>query len=503
MMDNSEKVKQVLEMVEKGNYFTINRPRQYGKTTTLREIQMALLELPEYLAIRLNFQGIDEKWHASDQTFAQMFFNELANHLGFNKPELDPFFKKEKSKIVDMNTLSQFITSLTRKLTLKPVLLIDEVDSCSTFEPFINFLGMLRGKYLERDQAQHATFHSIVLVGVHDIKTLKYKMRSGQKAQYNSPWNIATDFEVEMSFRPEEIAPMLEDYAQAEHIKMEVQEIAEYLYYHTSGYPFLVSKLCKTIAEKIISRREEKSWTKADIDAAVYLLMKENNTNFDSLFKNLENDKELYDLVYRILVDGENIPFSPDEPLSHLGRIYGIFKANGRLKIHNRIYEQRIYNYMAVKTLIKLDPKYDLGGQFITEENELDLEAVLLKFQQFMKEEYSQKDSQFLERNGRLVFLAYLNPILNGQGRAFKEVEVSEEKRLDVVINFHSYSYIVELKRWYGEKYHQRGIQQLSDYLDRFGLKTGYLLIFEYAKDKSWRQEWIEVSGKRVFAVWV
>ncbi|KHD07140.1 hypothetical protein PN36_12185 [Candidatus Thiomargarita nelsonii] len=35
MVDNSEKLKQIIGFVEKGKYFTINRPRQFGKTTTL------------------------------------------------------------------------------------------------------------------------------------------------------------------------------------------------------------------------------------------------------------------------------------------------------------------------------------------------------------------------------------------------------------------------------------------------------------------------------------
>jgi len=35
MADISEKIRQIMAMVEKGQYFTINRARQYGKTTTL------------------------------------------------------------------------------------------------------------------------------------------------------------------------------------------------------------------------------------------------------------------------------------------------------------------------------------------------------------------------------------------------------------------------------------------------------------------------------------
>ena len=35
MVDITEKLKQIKRMVDAGQYFTINRARQYGKTTTL------------------------------------------------------------------------------------------------------------------------------------------------------------------------------------------------------------------------------------------------------------------------------------------------------------------------------------------------------------------------------------------------------------------------------------------------------------------------------------
>ncbi|MFK7978937.1 MAG: hypothetical protein AB8G86_03055 [Saprospiraceae bacterium] len=73
MMDVSQKMREVMEMVYGGDYFIINRPRQYGKTTTLFLIEKTLKLSDDYIVIRLNFQGIDEKWHESDKNFAKMF----------------------------------------------------------------------------------------------------------------------------------------------------------------------------------------------------------------------------------------------------------------------------------------------------------------------------------------------------------------------------------------------------------------------------------------------
>jgi len=503
MMDVSQKMSEVMDMVYGGDYFIINRPRQFGKTTTLFLIEKELAKSSDYITINLNFQGIDEKWHESDENFAKMFFSQIVDVLVSEQSYLISFLEEEEKKLKEMVSLSKFITRLIYKTKKKIILLIDEVDASAKHDPFISFLGMLRTKYLGRFSARHATFHSIALAGVHDIKTLKSKLRPQEDSQYLSPWNIATDFEVRMSFIPTEIVPMLTEYGRTEGVEMDKEAIAERLYYYTSGYPFLVSKLCKIIAEKFVPKKTERHWGLEDVEAAVRLLLKETNTNFDSLIKNLENNSTLYDLAYQLIIEGDTIPFNQYNPTIHQGVLYGVFKKNGRLKIHNRIYEQLIYEYMTSKTLTKFASRNIYGEHFLLENNALDMKAVLLKFQQFMKEQYSDKQVNFLEIQGRLIFLAFLAPILNGQGYSFKEVQTSLEKRLDVIVTYFQHQYILELKQWYGEKAHQKGLNQLADYLTIHGQDKGYLLIFDNRKKKDWKHQLIQHQGKSIFAIWV
>ena len=44
------------------------------------------------------------------------------------------------------------------------------------------------------------------MAGVYDVKNLRRKIRPDEVHKYNSPWNIAADFKVDMSFSREEIA---------------------------------------------------------------------------------------------------------------------------------------------------------------------------------------------------------------------------------------------------------------------------------------------------------
>ncbi len=47
-----------------------------------------------------------------------------------------------------------------------------------------------------------------------------------------------------------------------------------------------------------------------------------------------------------------------------------------------------------------------------------------------MKHEYSEKREAFLEADGRLLFLAFISPIINGTGFDLKEVHGGDEKRI-------------------------------------------------------------------------
>jgi hypothetical protein len=98
-----------------------------------------------------------------------------------------------------------------------------------------------------------------------------------------------------------------------------------------------------------------------------------------------------------------------------------------------------------------------------------------------------------------------IKPIINGMGFDFKEVQLSEEKRLDIVITFQNKKYIVELKICRGEGYHQQGINQLCDYLDRQNETTGYLLIYDLRKELGRTGEWENIlrEDKKIFAAWI
>jgi hypothetical protein len=504
MADVSKKLGKTLPMIEKGNYFIINRPRQYGKTTTLYTLADMLRKTGEYVVLNTSFEGIGDLAFKDDANFSAIFFLIMEKYSNRN-PDLQNWIKQQPVP-KDLDEVSDLITGYTEKSDKKIVLIIDEVDKSANNQLFISFLAMLRNKYLERDEFK--TFHSVVLAGLHDVKSLKLKLRPDEEEKYNSPWNIAAEFKVDMNLQVEEIKPMLEEYATDKGVKMDTQEMAERLFYYTSGHPFLVSKLCKMLDEDFLPQKTKKEWTTIDLERAVQILVRENNTNFDSIIKNIENNEELYNAVYKVAIESDFVPFNIYHPMTNLGVLHGIFVAGnggGRIKIHNRIYTELIVNYMSDKVRHSKMP-HNTGVPTNIYKNgngTLNMETVMLGFQTFMKKEYSKKDRDFLERQGRLVFLAFLKPIINGSGYDFKEPQISDEKRLDVVITHLNEKYVAELKLWYGQKAHEKGLLQLVDYLNMQSLSEGYLMIFDHSEIKNWQSEWVEVEGKRIFTVWV
>ena len=502
MADVSDKMSQIMSMAEYGDYFIINRPRQYGKTTALYTVSDLLRKTGNYIVLNMSFEGVGDVFFEEEQNFSRGFVRVLAKYASAYAPEFEDWLNETAPQITDLDLLDKMITKLVNKTDKKVIVLIDEVDKSSNNQLFISFLAMLRNKYLERDIFK--TFHSVILAGVHDVKSLKLRLRPDQEAKYNSPWNIATDFKVDMNLQVHEIIPMLEDYVHERNIPMDTKAIAEHLFYYTSGYPFLVSKLCKIVDEELMPSQEVKMWTNEIIDVAARQLVRESNTNFDTLIKNLENNSELYNTVYRIAIDGETRGYNIHTPSTNLGLLYGIFVERNGLSIHNRIYREVIVDYMTDRLHEQESNKgIDFGAGYKNPDKTLNMEIILTKFQSFMREQYSKHDRDFLERNGRLVFLAFLKPIINGSGHDFKEPQISEERRLDVIITHLQHKYLAELKIWRGKTAHEEGLLQLCDYLDRLSLTEGYLLIFDHSKRKIWKKEWIEVEGKKIFMVWV
>ena len=271
MVNIEEKLKQIKLLIDDRHYFTINRGRQYGKTTTLTALESYLAD--EYTVISISFEGFGTTGFADEETFCQKFLNSISLYMSIVHPK-KPYANDWKNKSVkDFDLLSRHITNMCKDK--KVILMIDEVDKASNYSVFLDFLNVLRSKYLLRAKGHDFTFHSVILAGVYDIKNIKLKMvldgkhrLTSNEVEQNSPWNIAASFEVDMSFSEAEIAGMLKDYEIEHAVGMDIGLLATEIHSYTGGYPVLVSSICWYLAEKI------KQWTIGGVEEAVSRLVR-------------------------------------------------------------------------------------------------------------------------------------------------------------------------------------------------------------------------------------
>ena len=497
MVDISEKIEKIKVLIENEEYFVINRPRQYGKTTTLTALEKSLSG--EYLVISISFEGMGDVIFNDEKLLCQTFLKNCAKAIRLIDRNNSKKLLGDCKKVTNLDELSDYLNEFIEECSKEVILIIDEVDKSSNNTLFLNFLGMLRNNYLDREKGKVVTFKSVILAGVYDIKNLKLKLRPDEERKYNSPWNIAVPFNIDMSLSKSGIKNMLQEYKKDKVVELDLDKVVDFIYFYTNGYPFLVSRICQIIDENL-----KALWNEENMIKAVKLLLNEQNTLFDDLIKNIENNKSLKDYVLDIIMNGARNTFNIFNPTINLGVMFGYFKnEDNMVAISNRIFSQVLYNYFS--SLLENNDtmkKYNFKSNFI-EGNGLNIKKILLRFQQFMKEEYSSNNERFLETHGRMLFLSFLTPIINGIGFAFKEVQISEEKRLDVVITYNNNKYIIEIKVWHGEEYHEKGLKQLVDYLNINNQNKGYLLVFNFNKNKEYKKEELIVEGKEIFEVFV
>lgn len=483
------------QYIDRKKYFIINRGRQYGKTTTLLELKEYLKK--DYIVISIDFQKIGSEEFVSAKTFVYAFSKMFL--AAFSKVEIDSAEKEQLltpfinfiNNETDKN-LRELFVQLSQICTVSAnpiVLMIDEVDSATNNQVFIDFLAQLRGYYLDREYSP--IFYSVILAGVYDIKNLKLKIRSDENHQYNSPWNISADFDIDMNFSARQIATMLEEYEADKHTGMNIMEIAKEIYQYTSGYPYLVSAICKIMDEKLpfndIFSCNTDIWSSAGITEAVKILLRSRTTLFDSMIKHISEYPDLRKMLYKMLFQGEQITYNQYNHTIELACMFGYIVDNGsNVQVANRIFETCLYNLFlseeelasAICKLAKQDK-----NQFISN-GRLNMKHVLEKFVEYFHDIYNENDEKFVEKHGRKIFLLYLKPIINGTGNYYIEAQTRDAKRTDVIIDYAGEQFIIELKIWRGNEYNERGEQQLTDYLNYFHHKKGYLLSFNFNKKK-------------------
>ena len=438
MVDLTERVEEIKKLVDAGKYFTINRARQYGKTTTISALSSALAD--QYDVISVDFQDITD---ADFEGLSQMLCDTKDT---MDIPISDKYYdqlqqladKKEKAKL---NDIFRIFDKWCKENPKRIILTIDEVDTATNNQVFLDFLGKLRANYLKREKnPAFKAFHSVILVGVTDIKHLRSKIRSEDEHKVNSPWNIAADFEIDMSLSEDGIMGMLDEYESEHYTGMDTAAVAKSIREYTNGYPYLVSRICRKIDEDLVPskfRSLSDAWTEYGVDEAVKKILSEpNNSLFESLMGKLTNYPELRKRLRAILMRGESIAWLPYDEEQQQLFMYGFIRNNhNTVAVSNRMFEMLLYT------------------QFIGESDK----------NNDLKQVAAGTKSVFVDADGWLDIPKIMDHFIKEHNR------------------IHKYS---------------ASSKQLMGYLDYWKLDTGYMLSFNFNKNKEPGVERIQIGDK-------
>lgn len=114
MVDISDRIDRIIQdYIENGKYFTINRARQYGKTTTLYLLERRLQK--DYIVLSLSFEAADEYFH-SLETLAEGLVLDIGECLQNQRVSKDILaeWNRPLSEKFPMRSLGMKISTLCR-----------------------------------------------------------------------------------------------------------------------------------------------------------------------------------------------------------------------------------------------------------------------------------------------------------------------------------------------------------------------------------------------------
>ena len=337
---------ELLELCRQGEFAYILSSRQIGKSSLMvRTAQQ--LEKENICPVTIDLSAIGVK--VSQDEWYLGILNEITATLNL---ETDIFaWWAQYAQLGPAQRLTNFFRDvLLKEIQQQIVLFFDEIDSTLSIPFSDDFYVALRAVYNRRSTIPDFTRLSLVLVGVAAPSDLISDNR-------RTPFNIGHRVELD-DFTPEEAHPL------AMGLGEKPEQILSWVFYFTSGHPYLTQRLCDHLSKSRTEITEE-----AVREAVKQLFEGEQGRQDPNLQFVRDMLIERYPKLRRVLLDiygdirlGKRV--SDDErsiPKSYL-KISGIVRReHGQLVLRNRIYE-RIFDLLWIKDS-KLPPTiYTVGG---------------------------------------------------------------------------------------------------------------------------------------------
>lgn len=471
------------DLVEQGLYFVVHAPRQTGKTTTLTALARDITAGGELAAVLFSCERA--RIYTDDAGAAAREILQAITSAAGNQglpAECQPLQWPEAPP---GSLLSEGLQAWARSCPRPLVLFFDEFDSLRG-QALLSVASQLRDGYQSRPEDFPA---SVALCGLRDIRD--YRIAAGRDPEPSgnstSPFNI-----IDKSFRMHDFsqAKVAELYGQhtAETGQEFTAEAVDRAFEYSQGQPWLVNALAREITDKNeMGILPPEPITAAHVDTAKERLILARATHIQYLSDRLAEPR--VKKVIEPLLAGNFLDSDAtfDDDLQYV-RDLGLIAATGQVQVANPIYREVIARQLAMRTAVQISLP---PAGFLLPDGRLDVPELLRQFSAFWKQngEILVKGEAYHEVAPQLVFMAYLQRVVNGGGHVAREYGIGRG-RIDLTVT-KPYTdpdgkpavqrEVFELKvRRQGDRNPLKdALTQLDGYLYRLDLNAGVLIIFD------------------------
>jgi hypothetical protein len=473
MLPAAARLTQIRSLIDEEKFFVIHAPRQTGKTTLLRNLARELTAEGAFAGFAVSLESYTGE--DPDAMIPQMlhgFCYEASHSLpeDLRPPAPEQFSQAPRTAL--RSFLGTWAASIPRPL----VVFFDEIDSIPG-PVLIQVLRQLRDGYTARPAAFP---QSLALVGLKDVRDYRVlrDIRSDQDTLGTaSPFNIKDRSLTLRNFTEGEVHDLLQQHTDATGQRFEDDAIAE-IFHQTQGQPWLVNALAAQLTTSYDALVEDRAEpvTKDHVREARELLIQRRDTHLDSLVDKLREDR-IKRVVQPILTGATGFDESYNDDFRYASDLGLVAVRDGVQTIANPIYAEIIPRVLtfSLQTSIAEDPPF-----YVAPDGTLDLLKLIGGFVTFWQRhgEVLLRGMPYQEAAPHLVFMAYLQRIINGGGGVDREFAVGTG-RADLVVSFGGREDVIELKLLRGKWTVPEGLDQVARYAKKLGRPVGYLVVFD------------------------
>ena len=131
---------------------------------------------------------------------------------------------------------------------------------------------------------------------------------------------------------------------------------------------------------------------------------------------------------------------------------------------------------------------------------------LLEAFTKFFREnaEAYDKKLDYKESFPHLLLMAFLQRIVNGRGKVYREYALGS-RRVDIFVQWQNTCFILELKIEYDANSEKKGLNQITSYADKGAPHEAHLLIFNRNPAIPWEKKisnHVEIYNNQTVHVW-